>query len=373
MRKNAVPTLPTPDLTGSVSVEQHLDVIAKLGDLTFFSDFPIAIFALNPSRELVFVNERCRSLLIGDLRDTYGLRPGAAFSCVHAAETPGGCGTTHFCRFCGLARTIAASVEGKVSSEECRFERSAGERSEQLDLFVWSKPLPFGDERYQLFAVVDISSEKRREVLERIFLHDLMNTATSVSSLLRLLDSEDPSFDEYLELAQGAADQLTEEILAHRSLRDAEHGQLAVERGYFSLQEAVSAVIRTYSRIAEARGVGFDVAAVPPAAANSDPTLVKRVLANLLKNAIEACSRGEHVSLSCSAASGMVELRIGNPAVMGQDVLANVFKRSFSTKGRGRGLGTYAARLFVEEYLGGTIRCESEVGKGTVFTVRLPA
>lgn len=69
----------------------------------------------------------------------------------------------------------------------------------------------------------------------------------------------------------------------------------------------------------------------------------------------------------------MVELRIGNPAVMGQDVLANVFKRSFSTKGRGRGLGTYAARLFVEEYLGGTIRCESEEGKGTVFTVRLPA
>jgi signal transduction histidine kinase len=186
-----------------------------------------------------------------------------------------------------LARAITASIEGKVSSEECRFERSAGDRNEQLDLFVWSKPLPFGDERYQLFAVVDISSEKRREILERIFLHDLMNTATSVSSLLHLIDSGDPSFDEHLELAQSAADQLTEEILAHRALRDAEQGQLAVERGYFSLEEAVSAVIRTYRRIADSRGIGFDAVEVPPTAAHTDPVLLKRVLANLLKNAIE--------------------------------------------------------------------------------------
>jgi two-component sensor histidine kinase len=372
VQKRFGPPFPAVEGDGPLVVEKQRLTVARLADLDYFTDFPVAIFALNPSRQIVFMNDRCRALMTHAGSTPYGLRPGEAFACIHHAEGGGGCGTTHLCRFCGMAQSIAASMDGKVVSEECRFERSKGDRSEQLDLLVWSKPLPVGDQRFLLFAVVDISADKRRQVFERIFLHDLMNTATSISSLLRLLDRTDSSFDEYLDLAQGAADQLTDEIVAHRALRDAENGVLIVTFEVFSLADAVSAVLSTYRRIAESRGILFDADEVPLTAVHSDPILLKRVLANLLKNAVEACARGERVSLSCSVTAEAVELRIGNPAVMSEDVMANLFKRSFTTKGSGRGLGTYSARLFVEDYLGGTIRCESEEGKGTIFTVRLP-
>jgi signal transduction histidine kinase len=44
-----------------------------------------------------------------------------------------------------------------------------------------------------------------------------------------------------------------------------------------------------------------------------------------------------------------------------------VFQRSFSTKGTGRGLGTYSIKLLTERYLGGRVWFESAEGHGTTF------
>ena len=61
-----------------------------------------------------------------------------------------------------------------------------------------------------------------------------------------------------------------------------------------------------------------------------------------------------------------------NPSVMPRDIQLQVFQRSFSTKGSGRGLGTYSVRLFTEKYLGGSISFRSAEGEGTTFRVTLP-
>jgi signal transduction histidine kinase len=49
-----------------------------------------------------------------------------------------------------------------------------------------------------------------------------------------------------------------------------------------------------------------------------------------------------------------------------------IFSRSFSTKGVGRGLGTYSIKLLTERYLGGRADFVSNREDGTVFRVRLP-
>jgi len=49
-----------------------------------------------------------------------------------------------------------------------------------------------------------------------------------------------------------------------------------------------------------------------------------------------------------------------------------LFQRSFSTKGEGRGLGTYSIKLYTERYLKGTVSFSSAEGEGTVFRVRYP-
>lgn len=57
---------------------------------------------------------------------------------------------------------------------------------------------------------------------------------------------------------------------------------------------------------------------------------------------------------------------------MPDEVKLQIFQRSFSTKGRGRGIGTYSIKLFTEKYLEGKVSFTSKEGEGTVFTVELP-
>lgn len=63
---------------------------------------------------------------------------------------------------------------------------------------------------------------------------------------------------------------------------------------------------------------------------------------------------------------------MNNVGVMPQDVQSHVFTRSYSTKGAGRGLGTYSIKLITETFLRGEAGFESTAGGGTTFTVRLP-
>ena len=61
-----------------------------------------------------------------------------------------------------------------------------------------------------------------------------------------------------------------------------------------------------------------------------------------------------------------------NAAVMPPEVQRQVFARSFSTKGSGRGLGTYSIKLISEKYLRGRVAFDSDTLQGTRFTVCFP-
>ncbi len=69
---------------------------------------------------------------------------------------------------------------------------------------------------------------------------------------------------------------------------------------------------------------------------------------------------------------GALEFRIHNPAAIPDEVQLQVFQRSFSTKGTGRGLGTYSAKLITERYLKGRISFTSSTDEGTTFRVAFP-
>ena len=58
---------------------------------------------------------------------------------------------------------------------------------------------------------------------------------------------------------------------------------------------------------------------------------------------------------------------------MTREVQLGVFQRSLSTKGSGRGLGTYSMKLLTERYLKGHVSFTSTASGGTTFTIRIPA
>ncbi len=63
---------------------------------------------------------------------------------------------------------------------------------------------------------------------------------------------------------------------------------------------------------------------------------------------------------------------MNNPGEMPRQVQLQVFQRSFTTKGRGRGLGTYSMRLLTERYLGGRVSFASSPTEGVTFRAVYP-
>ncbi|MFH2029453.1 MAG: hypothetical protein ABIJ40_02350 [Bacteroidota bacterium] len=71
----------------------------------------------------------------------------------------------------------------------------------------------------------------------------------------------------------------------------------------------------------------------------------------MTKNALEASSPRQTVTLSCNVKAGTIDFRIESLNVILREVQLEVFQKSFSTKGSERGLGTYSVKLLTERYL----------------------
>jgi signal transduction histidine kinase len=230
------------------------------------------------------------------------------------------------------------------------------------------------DERYVVCHISDISHEKRRYALEHIFLHDILNTAGNILNLTQAIEEGIPEdARDWVDMMSHAARRLVSEIQGQRQLMEAESGELALSLTSVETVSVLADLAGMYATSAVGRGRNLVVAA---GAENlwmaTDPALLSRVLSNLVKNALEASLPGQTVTLDCRSQGEMVHFTVHNPAVMPAEVRRQVFQRSFSTKGVGRGLGTYSVKLLTERYLGGTAAFRSAAGEGTTFRVVYP-
>ncbi len=108
-------------------------------------------------------------------------------------------------------------------------------------------------------------------------------------------------------------------------------------------------------------------------AVRGDEGALRAVFLNLLRNAREAMPRGGTIGVRTREAEGTVEVEVADTGGgIPPGDLTRIFEPFYSTKERGTGLGLAFTQQVVREH-GGSIRCESGVGKGTTFTVRLPA
>lgn len=92
----------------------------------------------------------------------------------------------------------------------------------------------------------------------------------------------------------------------------------------------------------------------------------------MVKNALEASRYGRQVTLDCEEVDGGVRFSVHNEGAMPREVHLQIFRRSFSTKGEGRGLGTYSIKLFGERYLEGKVDFTTDADAGTTFALWLP-
>ncbi|MBN2215465.1 MAG: HAMP domain-containing histidine kinase [Bacteroidales bacterium] len=358
-------------LSGKKSIES----IRQFSNL--LNSLPFVAAILNEFRQIIYSNEVLLETL-GNITidDILGKRPGEVLSCIHAFKEPGGCGTAEHCRVCGAIRAVMESQEyNKKVIHECRITSLINNEEISADYLVSATPFHWKDHKYTIITLSDISHEKRRKALEKVFFHDIINKAGSLSGLIDMLKDikDNRKIKDYLRLARILSDELTEEILAQRSLLAAESGELELEfnqvRSRNLIQDNVDQIMNHY--VAVNRQIEID-----PDAVNiefkTDPILLNRILTNMLKNALEATPEKEKILVGCDSHDSKVVFWVHNNRVMPEEVKLQVFQRSFSTKGSNRGLGTYSIKLLGERYLKGKVWFKSEENFGTRFYLGLP-
>lgn len=374
--------LPTKFASAERTLEKFLrqsfnDISSNSYINAFLNALPAIGVILNAERQVVFANKNLLGLLNIETMDTIiGKRPGEILRCNNSMKEIGGCGTSENCSVCGAVGAILESQKTeKVIKSECRISTDGNKSALAFDFSVEATPFTLNNTKYTIYTMVDVSDEKRRKALERIFFHDIINKAGNLNGLADLIKQiEDKDrIEELLDLVAIVSNEMLDEILAQRQLNSAENGELVLNISFINSFDTISLLAKQISHHSVA--ANKKVVAIENSVNinfETDPTLLNRILLNMLKNAIEASPKESIISIKCRIENDTIHFDVNNPTYIPQKRQLQIFQRSFSTKGPDRGLGTYSMKLLGEKYLKGKVDFTSSKNKGTVFTLSLP-
>ena len=338
---------------------------------------PVWILVLNKTRQVVYYNSKlANDICITNKDQVLGKRPGELFNCQHAWEEHEGCGTSKFCQYCGAVQAIMNSHLGVKDVQKCNLLMNVNNQTNAVDLEVTATPTNIEGEELTIFSVLDISFFNRSLFIEKTFLHDIGNTVAAIISNTNLIADEDDSElkDELIKLLIPTAHQLMDEIYAQQEIRKAELGEWEIEAKSVSSLTLIDEVIN----ICKHYIIDSDIKLELDKSAEdfiliTESVLLKRVIINMLKNAIEASASGESITILCKNINDVSAIfSVHNLKYIPENIRLQLFHRSFSTKGKGRGLGTYSIKLLTENYLKGEVAVQSDQEHGTVFSAIIP-
>ena len=334
---------------------------------------PIAV--LNEHRQVIFANLAFREFVgARSLEDLCGDRPGELLGCANAN---GACGDSEACEFCGAAQAIRETQRTRrVAVRECNISVSATDRRPAYDLQALTSPFEIGGKPYVLISFSDISHQKQRQWLERIFFHDILNTASSFKVYLDLLrrGTLDKGNLGLISRLSVISDTLVEEIEGQRVVLSAENGTLQCQRNLIESTSLATQLIDQVGGLEAAKERSIQIAPFSESFSFvSDDSLVKRILGNMLKNGLEASPTHSIVTVGFGKGTDdSIRFTVHNPTYIEPMVQKQIFRRYFSTKGKDRGLGTWGMRLLAEQYLEGSVSFTSTPEQGTTFSLTLP-
>lgn len=333
------------------------------------------VMIMNLKKEILLMNRPLiNTLNYKNIKKYYGKRPGELFMCEKAKLEKDGCGASIYCQECGAFTAIFQVQKGcSTALHECRIQREPPHAP--LDILVKTSSFKHNKSSFIICSMIDISNEKRRRVLERIFFHDLLNTMGCISGLAQsaLETSENQATKDLLSSIYDASCITVDEVVAQKQLYAAEHNELPVNMQQVNARYLLSQLVSIYRKhdTAANKQIQMDNSS-ESIDFSTDAAILKRILANMLKNALEASEQEDAVSLGvCRCENNKVKFYVRNTAYIPFSIQKNIFARSFSTKGEGRGIGTYSIKLLGEQYLKGKVGFSSTKDQGTEFYIIL--
>ncbi|MGE5893193.1 MAG: sodium:solute symporter family transporter [bacterium] len=203
--------------------------------------------------------------------------------------------------------------------------------------------------------------------------HEIGNPLASISSLVQELLAEDlsPFAAHSLNTINQHVDRIARIV---RNLGDFArlYPRQKVPTNIKEILENTINLVR-YDRNFRKIEIRTDIHDVP--AVKIDPDQMQQVFLNLMLNARDAMPEGGNLSISVTSDNGFVTAVFSDSGTgMDDEIRDKVFDPFFTTKGpvKGSGLGLSISYSIIRDH-GGTIEIESEKGKGTSFTIRIPA
>jgi signal transduction histidine kinase/CheY-like chemotaxis protein len=213
--------------------------------------------------------------------------------------------------------------------------------------------------------------------------HELRTPLNAILGFSQLLDKESltPMQRNYSQQIHIAGQHLLDLIGEVLDLAKIEAGRLVLERVEFDLRKAVDEVVSVTLKRAQIKGLAVKVvlSSELPSRIKGDPIRLRQILINLLDNAVKFTERGEvGLRVDPDSENGELLFRIWDTGIgMEEKVLEKLFKpftqadESTTRKYGGTGLGLVICKDLVEA-MGGTLRVESHLGRGSRFWFSLP-
>jgi signal transduction histidine kinase/DNA-binding response OmpR family regulator/HAMP domain-containing protein len=235
-----------------------------------------------------------------------------------------------------------------------------------------------------VFTVRDVTERARLERAKSEFVstasHELRSPLTSIKGFVELLAAGELTerqreFTDVIMLSTNRLVDLVSDLL---DVARVEAGQLEIQRRPIAVSEAVEEVVTLMRPRVEAKAQVLEVEVAPALpAASADPGRVRQIVSNLLTNAHLYTPEGGRITIRVGASGEHVTLAISDTGRgMSRDQVDRLFDRFYRADGRaasesGTGLGMSIVRSLVDLHEG-EIEVESELGRGTTITVRLP-
>lgn len=282
-----------------------------------------------------------------------------------------------------MVESLNRLAPGETSVSETKLNATSGE---QLPVLVYLRSVTFEDDLKLQWLIRDISERKKldrlREDLISMIYHDLRSPLANVVSSLdvfkaMLPEEGDPSFRSLLNIALRSTERIQRLTNSLLDMSRLESGQPVVN--IFSTSPVLLAVdaVEAVSPVAETKNQIINLKMPPdPPPISVDGDMIRRVLINLLENAVKYSPPGGEITLGIEIEPNFANIWVQDtgPGISKaeQEYIFDKYSR-LNPRGsqKGFGLGLAYCRLAVEGH-GGKIWVESEPGEGARFCLTLP-
>ncbi len=330
---------------------------------TVFGSMVEGVVAVDNDERILFANTAARSLLDFGDRDPVG-RP--IWECVRN-ET--------------VQTVVRQAMGGRERSVECQLPRH------ETVVEIRATPLE-GDPCPGVVLVLhDVTELRRLENVRRDFVsnvsHELKTPLTIIQTATEtLLDGAiaDPQYAErFLSRIDEQGKRLHELIVDLLQLARIESGDVAFELSSVPVRPVVESLVDEFSSLAIAREVAVEVeAAEEDLSVEADSEALRTIVENLLSNALKYTPAGGHVTISWERDQAHAIIRVRDTGVgISTEHQTRIFERFYRVdRARTRAVGSTGLGLSIVKHLAGvfsaSVSVQSEVGKGSVFTLRIP-